>query len=200
MKKMKRNNLPLLTLCVFGFVSCTNRTDNKPPKTVSPYEKHAKEIIALEKSGDKIFKINDTIKSLVKFISNPENKNKFLKQKFYSSDLVGVQIVSVIYGRRYTVYYTGDSLPNKHYYLTFWVRPDGTRNHKFVSRFTDNNLDGFVDYGHRDYRNRDNYNNFSNGTFYIYRKTGSQYEKYWQVKYRNAVRVFFDFYKIPMKI
>ena len=101
----------------------------------------------------------------------------------------------------YSIFPSHNYLPNKNYYLTIWDRPNGTYDRRSLSRFTDNGLNGRVDYARKgDIGDLPGYiKEFSNGKFYDSIPWSYKYKKYWQKRYENAIKAFLDFYKIPIK-
>jgi len=82
------------------------------------------------------------VKKIITVLKERNYKNVILEKNFGGTDL---QIVFVDNGLRYTVYYTGVNTTKE--FISFWVRPEGTSGLKFLSTFTDHDLDGVVDFG-----------------------------------------------------
>jgi hypothetical protein len=116
-----------------------------------------------------------------------------MASKSYASPLSGEQIVFVQGGKRYTLYWTGDydninnrpSLPTDQF-LSVWVRPDGTQNTKAVDGFSDNGVDGSVNFGFKGDSPNPSGKFFEDGTDGSEAK-GTEFRDYWQDRYDQAI-------------
>lgn len=95
----------------------------------------------------------------------------------------GIQIVFITDNLRYTLYHSGDEQVN---FLSVWVRPNGTSNRDVLQTFTDDDLDGQINFGICEVK----------GTLSVRKcyglKTreeacGNEYRDYWQQIYDKAI-------------
>ena len=82
------------------------------------------------------------VAQVVKLMKDPHTRG-LLTRKTYPDDH-SIQIVFVSSGKRYTFYWSGPGSTN---FLSVWARRDGTTRQADMVTFTDDQLDGTVNFG-----------------------------------------------------
>jgi hypothetical protein len=105
-----------------------------------------------------------------------QNRDKLLL--YHELEGGSFQAVYVAKGKRYTVYYSGSDVN----FLSFWVRPNGTWSQDLIKTFTDNGLNGDVNFGiQAGVRNSEKKELFDQIGL------GQDYRAYWQDQYDTAI-------------
>jgi hypothetical protein len=98
-----------------------------------------------------------------------------------NSSLKGTQIVFLERDIRYTIYWSGDPT-----FLSFWVRRP-IHGRQSVTSFTDDGLDGSVDFGLAGQANDPKSKYFRSESFAPGAARGAEHRLYWQRQYNEAV-------------
>lgn len=123
----------------------------------------------------------DDVAKVVKLIHSKKTKGVLLR-KFDKTG--GVEIVFVSNGLRYTMYHSGSKDIN---FLSVWVRPNGTTSKAKLKTFTDQDLNGKVDFGLKLKDGSD----LTKKLYYSSRsgqpQKGQQFSSYWQKIYDTSI-------------
>jgi len=120
-----------------------------------------------------------------------------LMRKVYEGG--GIQIVFVHEAQRYTLYWSGLD----HELLSFRIRPDGTHDDTLLITFSDENQDGYVDFGiDCEVENLDEGRRlFESGCYGPdFHRAGDPFALHWQEEYRNAVDAAIDALDLDVEI
>jgi len=90
------------------------------------------------------------VQKVVELMFSPSTNSKVLLKEVKTAEKDDIQVVFVENGKRYTLWYSGNRIIKDDadsHWLAFWVRPDGTSGQESMITWTDNGMDGNVDFG-----------------------------------------------------
>ncbi len=123
------------------------------------------------------------VQKVVELIHNKETKGLV----FWKPIDEGVEVVFIQGGKRYTMYHSGFGSINL---LSVWVRPDGTSDDKILLTFTDDDLDGKIDFGINGKDGDEEIRQYfkSKKMYSPDKEEGTRFKEFWQAQYDAAIK------------